>query len=72
MKSNIINNNETINQYIDFKNKVFFMLNEINIYDRKECKNKIQDIYKNNKYNFQLKKTTINPFILHISKKKKI
>ena len=36
------------------------MLNEINIYDRKECKNKIQDIYKNNKYNFQLKKTTIN------------
>ena len=62
IKSNVINNNETINQFIDFKNKVFSMLNDINIYDRKDCKNKIQAIY-NNKYDFQLKKSTINNII---------
>ena len=61
IKSNVINNNETINQFIDFKNKVFSMLNDINIYDRKDCKNKIKEIYNNNKYDFQLKKSTINP-----------
>ena len=63
IKSNVINNNETINQFIDFKNKVFSMLNDINIYDRKDCKNKIQAIYNNNKYDFQLKKSTINNII---------
>ena len=45
LKSIIINNNETINEYIDFKNKVFTMLNDNNLYDRKDCKNKIESIY---------------------------
>ena len=60
LKSVVINNNETINEYIDFKNKVFVMLNDNNLYNIKDCKNKIESIYQNNKYNFQLKKSTIN------------
>ena len=56
---NDINKSEKINEYINFRNEVFDYLNNILIYDRKECKKEIQKIYNSKKYNFLLKSSTI-------------
>lgn len=60
MHSNNINNiGKIIDDYNKFKDEVYQYLNSINIYNRKECKSKIEDIYNSKKFNFELKKTTI-------------
>lgn len=51
-----------LDDYDSFKKVVYEYLNNLSIYDRKECKSKIESLYNEQKYKFLLKKSTvINP-----------
>ena len=58
-KLNKNHNEKIIEDYKNFKDKVFEYLSSIEIYDRKICKEKIQELYNSKAYNFELKKSTI-------------
>ena len=53
---NIKINNDTIKNYIDFKNEVYEYFGKLKNYDRKEIKNEISKDYHKTQYNFMLKK----------------
>ncbi len=48
-----------LDNYNAFKTVVFEYLNNLTVYDRKECQTKIQSLYNVKKYKFLLKKSTI-------------
>ena len=60
---NIKNETNLIENYNDFINKCFTYLDSTETYNKKEFSNKLQQIYNENKYNFQLKENTIKNII---------